>query len=255
VAQRNLAIADFKRALTRLRDPKQVEGALEDIGRAQAMPKGILTSKEQAALTCAEAFASLRANKIQQAQDAFGRVLGAGGCTLKPPYDKLGVQFFAAYAQYRDSGDPRKREGSAKVFAQLASKAAGPTGEWIKQLLRSAYELIAFDVYQKGDEKRAETFLRSAAKVPTRGEKRDLEHNLAVVDLASGKGAQAEKVFDQLAGKPPESLVNLGILRDRQGDPRKALELYKRAQERGAKAPKLKEWIDVKERLFAGGEK
>ena len=47
-------------------------------------------------------------------------------------------------------------------------------------------------------------------------------------------------------------LVNLGILLDRQGESKRALELYRKAAERGARAPKLREWIDVKERLLAG---
>jgi len=43
---------------------------------------------------------------------------------------------------------------------------------------------------------------------------------------------------------------HLGIVFDKQGEAKKALELYKRAVEKGARSPKLREWIDVKERLF-----
>jgi tetratricopeptide (TPR) repeat protein len=249
-AQRNLAIAYFRRGIERLRDSKQAESALEDIVRAVQAPRGTLTTRELAAVSCGEAFAALRTNKVQEAEEAFARAIAAGGCSLKPPYDKLGVTFFAAYANYRDSQSLAKRESALKVFSQLASRATSPSGDWLKLLLRSTYELLAFDYYQRSDEKRAEQFLRNALKVPSRGERRELDHNLAVLDLINGRTAQAERVFDALGGKPSESLVNLGILRDRQGDARKALEFYKRAQERGARAPKLKEWIDVKERLF-----
>jgi cellulose synthase operon protein C len=248
--QRNLAIAYFKRGLERMRDPKQADGALDDIQKAVNAPKGVLTAKELAAVSCGEAFAALKANKVSEAEEAFGRAQSSGGCTLKPPYDKLGVAFFAAYANYRDSGSPAKRETAVKTFTQLSARAVSPSGDWLKALLRSAYELLAYDYYQKGDEKRAEQFLKSAQRVPSKGEKRELEHNLAVIDLAAGRMQQAEKVFDGLNGHPSESLVNLGIVRDRQGDAKKALELYKRAMERGAKAPKLRDWIDVKERLF-----
>ncbi len=247
---RNLAIAYFKRGLERMRDPKQSDGALDDITKAVQTPKGILTAKELAAVSCGEAFAALRANKVPQAEEAFARAQSAGGCTLKPPYDKLGVAFFAAYANYRDSASPTKRESAIKVFTQLSARATTPSGDWLKLLLRSAYELLAFDYYQKSDERRAEGFLKSAQRVVAKGEKRELEHNLAVVDLAAGRVQQAEKVFDALGGRPAESLVNLGIVRDKQGDAKKALELYKRALDHGAKAPKLREWIDVKERLF-----
>jgi tetratricopeptide (TPR) repeat protein len=248
--QRNLAIAYFKRGLERMRDPKQAEGALDDISHAVAAPKSVLTAKEMAAVSCGEAFAALKANKISQAQEAFSRAQSSGGCQLKPPYDKLGVAFFAAYANYRDSGSPAKRESAVKVFTQLSARAASPSGDWLKALLRSAYELLAYDYYQKSDEKKAEAYLKSALKVPAKGEKRELEHNQAVLDLAAGRVQPAEKVFDTLNGHPPESLVNLGIVRDRQGDAKKALELYKKAMEKGARAPKLREWIDVKERLF-----
>jgi tetratricopeptide (TPR) repeat protein len=249
IAARNLAIAYFKRGIVRLRDPKDAEGALDDITRAVTAPKGALTAKEVAAFTCGEAFAALKANKIQQAEDAFSRV-GSAGCALKPPYDKLGVQFFAAYAGYRDAQSPGKRETAAKTFSSLVSKVPPATADWIRQLLRSTYELLAFDYYQRSDEKRAEGFLRTAQKVPAKGAHRDLDNNLAALDLVNGRTVPAERVFEALGGSPPEALVNLGIVKDRQGDPRRALELYKRAQDKGARAPKLKEWIDVKERLL-----
>ena len=60
-------------------------------------------------------------------------------------------------------------------------------------------------------------------------------------------------MFDALGTRPCEARVNLGILRDRQGESKKALEFYKQAKACGARAPKLAEWIDVKERLFGGG--
>ena len=87
-----------------------------------------------------------------------------------------------------------------------------------------------------------------------KGDRRELEHNLAVIDLFSGKAPQAERVFDALGTRPCEARVNLGILRDRQGESKKALELYKQAKACGAHAPKLAEWIDVKERLFGGAQ-
>ncbi|HZS36450.1 MAG TPA: tetratricopeptide repeat protein, partial [Polyangia bacterium] len=249
-AQRNLAIAYYTRGTSRLRDPKDVEGALEDILKAVQAPKGTFTAKELTALTCGEAFAALKAGKISEAQDAFARAISGGGCAVRPPYDKLGVALFSAYAGYRDSGNPAKREAAAKTLTQLQSKSTGAAAEWVKQLLRSCYEFLAYDYFQRSDEKRAEQYLKSAKKVPTKGDALVLEHNQGALDLALGRSAVAEKEFEALNGRPAESLINLGILKDRQGDAKKALELYKRALERGARSPKLKEWIDVKERLF-----
>jgi tetratricopeptide (TPR) repeat protein len=255
VAQRNLSIAYFKRGMAKLRDPKQADSALDDMMAAAKAPKGTLTGKESAAISCGEAIAALKANKISQAEDAWDNAVKSGGdnaCAFRPPYDKLGTKFFVAYTQYRDSGSPQKREGAVKLFTQLASKATGGTADWLRALLRSGYELLAYDYYQRSDEKKAGQYLASAAKVLAKGDKRELEHNSAVVDMFSGKSPQAERVFDALGTRPCEARVNLGILRDRQGESKKALELYKQALACGAHTPKLREWIDVKERLFGG---
>jgi hypothetical protein len=82
-------------------------------------------------------------------------------------------------------------------------------------------------------------------------EHRELDHNLAVLDLEDGRLEAAARAFDQLGARPPEALVNLGIVRDREGESKKALDLYRRALDRGARAPHLRDWIDVKERVFA----
>jgi tetratricopeptide (TPR) repeat protein len=255
VAQRNLALAYFKRGLSKMRDPKQADAALDDMSAAAKMPRGVLNAKEMAAISCGEAIAALKANKISQAEDAWDIAVKSGGdnaCTFRPPYDKLGTRFFVAYTQYRDSGSPTKREGAVKLFTQLVSRTTGGTADWLRALLRSGYELLGYDFYQRSDEKRAGQYLASAAKVPAKGDKRELEHNLAVIDVFSGKAPQAEKVFDALGARPCEARLNLGILRDRQGESKKALDLYKQARACGARAPKLGEWIDVKERLFGG---
>ena len=257
VAQRNLSIALFRRGLAKMRDPKQSDAALDDMVAAAKAPKGTLSNKESAAVSCGEAIAALKANKIQQAEDAWDAAIKTGGdnaCQFRPPYDKLGTKFFVAYTQYRDSASPQKREGAVKLFTQLVAKAQGGTADWLRALLRSGYELLAYDFYQRSDEKRAGQFLSSASKVPAKGDKRELEHNLAVIDLFSGRAPQAEKVFDNLGTRPCEARVNLGIMRDRQGESKKALELYKQAKACGARTPKLNEWIDVKERLFGGGQ-
>ena len=148
-----------------------------------------------------------------------------------------------------------KREGAVKLFTQLVSKATGGTADWLRALLRSGYELLGLRFLSaQRREARGADAQASASKVQAKGDKRELEHNLAVIDLFSGKAAQAEKMFDALGTRPCEALVNLGILRDRQGESKKALDLYKQAKACGARAPKLGEWIDVKERLFGGGQ-
>ncbi len=125
VLQRNLAIAHLRRGLTRLREGKRGEDAFVDLTRALEAPKNVLAAKELAAADCGLGFAALATNRIAPAQEAFSRALTLGGCSLRPPYDKLGLSFFAAYAAYRDAQSPAKREGSIRTFSQLSTKAGG----------------------------------------------------------------------------------------------------------------------------------
>jgi len=251
-AQRNLTLAYVARGMDRLKDPKQTDGALDDFMKASQAPKGTLSAKELTAVTCYEGVAGLKAARFNDAAEAFKRAQATGGCPMKPAYEKLGTSFLLAYAGYRDASTPRGREDAVRVFSSQLGKAQGQTAELLRSLLRSTHELLAYDYFQKSDEKRAEASLKSAMKVPSKADRRELDHNLAIVDLASGRLPQAERALDALAGKPAESYLNLGIIKDKQGDGKAALQMYRRAWDRGVRSPKLKEWIDVKERLYGG---
>ncbi len=250
--QRNLSIAYFERGRERLRDPKQSEGALEDINKAAQAPKGTWTAKEATALACYEWMVALKTGKVQQAEEAIARAKAGGGCALKPPYDKLGTAFIEAYTNYRDTAGPAKRESAGKTFSGLSAKVQGGTKDWLLALARSASELAGFDWFSKGDEKRAEINLRAAARVLSKGDRRLIDHNLAVVDMTLGRAGLAEKAFEGMAGRPPESLCNIGIIKDRSGDSKGALTYYKRCWEKGVRAGRLKEWIDAKEKIWGG---
>jgi tetratricopeptide (TPR) repeat protein len=251
-SQRNLAIALYRRGLDRLKDPKLAEPALDDLTRASSTPKPALSAKEIGAMSCGASLAALAAGKAAQAQDGFNRASKEGGCQFRAPYDKIGLEFFSAYAAYRDTREPAKREAAAKSFQKFSTKATGQLASLLRELVRSSFELEGYDYFVRGDEGRASVAMKSAARVAGKGERRELDNNLAVVEMLEGKSGAAEKTFEELGQRPPEALVNLGILADRQGDSKRALELYKKGNDRGARAPKLREWIDVKERLLAG---
>ena len=255
-AQRNLAIAYLQRGIQRLTDNRQpADGALDDILKAANSPKGTFVARELTAIACYEGAASLRANKFAEAQDAWSRAVQGGGCQLKPPWDKGGADFWTAYAGYRDAGNVTRREGAVKKFQQLLPRVSGALAENVKILIRSGLELLGYDYFQKSDEKRAEVALKAAFKTPAKsGGKRELDNNIAAVDMMLGRAGQAEKAFDALSGSPPESLVNLGILKEKAGDGKAALGLYRQALQRGARSPKVKEWVDVLQRFY-GGEK
>ena len=250
VASRNLAFALLRRGLGRLGETREAEAGLEDLARAAAI-RGGLSSKESGAIGCAYALAALKAGKPSAALDALGRATHEGGCTLRAPYDKIGMELFSAYASYREGGSPVRREAAARTFQKLQARAPQPLAETLRDLTRSSYEYEGVDYYSRGDRRRADAALRNAQRIGGRGEHRELENNLAVLDLDAGRGVDAARVFENLGTRPPEALVNLGVVRDREGESRKALDLYKRALERGARTPHLREWIDVKERVFA----
>jgi tetratricopeptide (TPR) repeat protein len=248
--QRNLAIALFERG----RANKNPDQALEDITKASQAPKGTFNAKETTALACYEWSAALRAGKVQQAEEAIARAKAGGGCNLKPPYDKLGTSFVEAYTQYRDTQGPAKRETAGKTFQQLSGKAPPGIKDWLIQLARSALELAGFDYFQRGDEKRSEGLLRQAQRVPAKGDSKAIQHNLFVVDVALGRNLSAvEKSLEGMGGRPAESLCNIGIIKDRQGDGKAALQYYERCLERGVRNGKVREWIDTKRKLWGGG--
>src|SRR5262249_30398007 len=104
--------------------------------------------------------------------------------------------------------------------------------------------------YSRGNINGAMTALKNAQKLaPTVKDevrKRDLQHNLAVLDLASGKTAQAKQQLEQLGARPPEALVNLGLIYEKQGDIQRALQLWQQSGRGG----KVREWIDATRRFL-----
>ncbi len=246
VAQHDLALALLRRGLARGK-AGQAAGALEDLSRAVGAARAAgLPPREQAAIDCAEGVAAIRAERLPLALAAFQRARTGGGCALGAGYRRLGAEFLHAYAGFR-AGAAREREDAARKLAELLAAGNDPH---LRGLLRSALEWLAYEAYQRNEDQRAEGYLRKAARVSGEDEGHILEHNQAVVDLAMGRVKSAEKALTGLGGAPAEALLNLGIARDRVGDGEGALQLYRRAWKRGVHTPRLKEWIETKERFF-----
>lgn len=271
VAVRNLSLAYLLRGRARLREQeallrqspqapsKLAEAALEDL--LKAVERGGLQPgrRETGTALCAAALAAVQSARYQQGRDLCAKAQAEGGCELLPPYDRLGADLLLAYISYRDTGNPAQREKAIKALAKLQGKigtgsSVQPLNDLLKALQRSAHEMLAFDYFLANKVPRAAQLLKAAGRIAGAGEADAavLAHNLAVIDLQEGRAA-GERALERLAGRPPEALVNLGILRDRRGEPKKALDLYRQALQRGAKTPKLREWIDVKDRLFGEG--
>ena len=239
-----------------MRDPKQADAALDDMVAAAKAPKGTLSNKESAAVSCGEAIAALKANKIQDAEDAWDaavKTAGDNACQFRPPYDKLGTKFFIAYTQYRDASSPQKREGAVKLFTQLVDRAQGGTADWLRALLRSGYELLAYDFYQRS---RREARRRSSWRRRRRCRPRATGASSSTTWRSSicSRAARCKRrrcSIRSARGRARRASTSASCS-DRQGESKKALDLYKQAKACGARTPKLNEWIDVKERLFGG---
>lgn len=272
-AQRDLAVAHLRRGRFRLAEAesqigkngvtaattKLAEDALADL--QQALDSNRLESqapsRETGQALCLAALAAAQANQPKAARDFVGRATSAG-CELVSPYNRLGTELISVFASYRGTNAPAQREQLLRSLPRLQSRAGNaPDAATLQRVLRallySTNMALAYDYYVTGRGKQVGPTLRAAQKTAPRSDEEDavLQHNLAIVDLNEGRSV-GEKTLERLGQNPPEALVNLGILQDRRGQPRKALELYRRAFERGARTPKLREWIDTKDRLLGG---
>ena len=267
-AQRDLALAYLRRGRLRLVEVeaqvnkngttattlKAAEDALNDL--QDAVETGALESAthEVGQALCLGALAAAQANQWKTARELNTKA-GSNGCELVKPYSRLGTELLSVFIAYRSSTQSTQREQLLRTLPRLQTRAGnGPDSATLLRLLRallySTNMALAYDYQVTGRSKLVAQTLHAAEKVKrTDDDDPVLAHNLAIIDINEGRPV-GEKTLEKLAPHPPESLVNLGILQDRRGQPRKALELYRRALERGARTPKLREWIDTKDRLL-----
>lgn len=245
--RRNLQVAYYVRGYKRLR-ARQAAEAVADLERATREP-ALLKGDEEAIFTFALGLAYLSANQEEKGGAIFEKFAKKPGAVswLKAPYDKIGSDLFLAYAQYRQ-GTGASRHKAAAGFQKLQGKASGGLQARLRELLRSTWELIAYDNYARGSAREAEAALKKAAGLAG-GDKRTIEHNLAVLSLEK-KGAGGKETFERMGDRPPEALVNLGILADRAGDAKKAFDLWSSAKAKGVRSAKLDDWIEAKKRIF-----
>jgi tetratricopeptide (TPR) repeat protein len=248
--RRNRALAYFVRGYDFVQK-RNAEAGVADLQKALEDPKA-LESRERANATCAQALGFLGVGKAGQAVTSFQQAQKAGGCDFKAPYDRLGLDYWIAYARYRE-GTPAGLNDALRVFARTQSKATGEMADRFRELIFTAYLRLMAEEYAHGNMGAAQSAVKNAQKaagqVKDEGRKRELQHNLAVLDLAAGKTAQAKQQFEQLGARPPEALVNLGLIYERQGDIQRALQLWQQSGRGG----KIREWIDATRRFLGVG--
>ena len=229
---------------------------------AAKAPKGVAHRQgDGGGVAAARRFAALKANKISQARGRVGRGGQAGGdsaCSFQAALRQAGRAVLRRLRAVSRLGSPQQARGRGQaVHAARRPSAPAPDG-------RLAARAVALGATSSWPTTSISAATRSApsstlsrrTKVPAKGDRRELEHNLAVIDLFAGQARRRRSgCSTRSATRPCEALVNLGIVRDRQGESKKALELYKRAMARGRARAQAAEWIDVKERLFGGGRR
>ena len=131
----------------------------------------------------------------------------------KPPYAKVGNQFFAAYAGYRN-GTLAARQQAAAEFGKLEGEMSG---DKIKDLLASCWESIAVEQWRTGQGGAAAGSLKTAEKYANGDAKRRINMDRTALRRQADPGSlNARRESRQ------ESLVNLGIVYDLIGWRRRA---------------------------------
>jgi len=242
-AKRNLALALFRRGWKQMRENKGAEAAA-DFERATRDPS-VLKGTEALAFEFSYALSLLETGRAADAAKLFKTLGGKGNQAsyLKSPYAKIGAQFFAAYANYRN-GTLQARQQAALDLAKLQNEGLGAK---LDDLLASTHELIAFEQWRNGQAGAASKSLASAEKNATSA---DLKRRVAMDRTSVSLDKGDLSALEALGGNPPESLVNLGILYDQAGRPKEAYDAWVKAKARGVQTRDLQKWIDAKKRIY-----
>jgi hypothetical protein len=204
----------------------------------------VLKGTEPLAFEFSLALAQLDAGKAAEAGKLFRTLAGKGNqaAYLKPPYAKVGSQFFAAYAGYRN-GTLAARQQAVSDLAKLESEMPG---DKIKEILASSWETIAVEQWRNAPSSTALASLKNAEKYASGEAKRRIAMDLSAWKLDKSDLGKLEA----LGGNPPESLVNLGIVYEMLGRPKDAYDAWVRAKAKGVTSRDLQKWIESKKRIY-----
>lgn len=245
-AKRNLALALFRRGWRSIKAGKAAE-AVADFERATREP-ALLKGTEPAAFQFSYALALLEKGDNNEAGAVFKDLAAKGnqGAYLRAPYNKVGSQFFGAYASYR-SNNPQARQKAAGEFTELQGGATGSFAAKVRELIASSWEYVAYDHWRSGRQGPAAKALETAQRFATDDTiRRRVVMNRAVLNL----GKDQVRALEELNGQPPEAWINLGIVYEQLGRSKDAYEAWSKAKARGAGGKDLQKWIDAKKRIY-----
>ncbi|MCG8424351.1 MAG: tetratricopeptide repeat protein [Proteobacteria bacterium] len=251
-ARRNLALASYRRGWRNMRAGK-LPAAVEDFQIA-TRDANLLRGTETRVFEFSLAMAHLENGESNKAIKLFNRLIAMDqpASFLKPPYDAIGLRFFAAYAKYR-SGNSRLQRQAAQTFSRLQRRGRRPLGGRLRDLTASTWLYIAGEAYRTGGIDDARQALKNAARYATSSKKmkRVTSNNRIVLAMARrGMPRSALATLRGLAESVPEALVNLGILYDRLGKSRVAYDHWIRARQSGIRVRSVQQWIDTKKRMY-----
>ena len=250
LVRRNRALAHLARGRALLAS-RHGDAAVADLEKAAE--EGVLAPRERATASCALALAEIGAGRAAQAAAALESAQRQGGCELRPPWDRLGIDFWMGYARYREATPAGLRE-ALRSFARAQGKAApGELADRLKLLLVNAQLKLAAEEQARGEGAAAAAAVHAAGRLASglpddAAARRELALDRAVIDLAQGRTSEAKRALAELGGRPPEALVDLGIVYEQEGDIGRALQLWQQSGRGG----RVREWIDATRRFLGG---
>ncbi|MCG8420716.1 MAG: tetratricopeptide repeat protein [Proteobacteria bacterium] len=246
VAGRKMATADMKVA--------NFPRAYKLLSRvADKLPNGV-AKKTRNKLDCDLALAATGSGTRRPALKLLKRLEDERvRCDFVAPADELAVQILIAWNEGATARTARK---ALRRLGAMRRKARGPAALLVRTAARDIAVRAAVDAYQNNRLKRARAFLDTARRYGSQSV--EIDHNMAVLDLASGRVDRAIRLMQGKGTSVPEALLNLGIAYDYKSEPLKALKYYRRSVAAGVRSSAVKSWIRGKERLWGsakGGNK
>jgi tetratricopeptide (TPR) repeat protein len=145
---------------------------------------------------------------------------------------------------------PRRAGRSLARLTALTGKATGPVAALLGTAIRVVALEAAAEAYRGGRLAQARGLLATARAARTRLGGDEVAHDAAVLDVGDGKLDLAIAQLERLAPRLPDALITLGVARERQDDPRRALDAWRRARKAGARFAPLADWIEAKEHVY-----
>ncbi len=243
-AKAALATARYVAGLTQLQ-AGQARPALRYLRDAERSASGRLRLQ----IRCHAALAATAAGQYQRAINYLRTMRGSrSACGFAEPFARVAVPLLTAVNEGMLPGGSRR---ALNRLDRLYRNSRGRSRDLVSRGIRTIAFKAAADAYSRGRIARAERYLqRAVAAEGARRPSPERQHNQAVLALARGNDPAAIAQLNALSETMPQSLVNLGVFYDRNGQPLKALEYYRRAVQRGIRYTPLRRWIEAKERVF-----